>query len=87
MMTSNQINEGLFGDDFMGLGFNITSEKSAAKGPRYAGAFAWGGYFNTNYWADPKEQIIMVLMKQTRNLQSDDSEALFTRMIYQSLDE
>jgi CubicO group peptidase (beta-lactamase class C family) len=41
MITSGQLKEGLFGDDNMGLGFGITSEKSAAKEPRNAGSFSW----------------------------------------------
>lgn len=49
MMTSSQLEPGLFGDNYFGLGFSITSDKSAAKGPRYAGSFAWGGYYGTTY--------------------------------------
>ena len=64
IMTSSQLEPGLFGDNYFGLGFSITSDKSAAKGPRYAGAFAWGGYFGTTYWADPKAKLVCLFMTQ-----------------------
>jgi len=64
MMTGNQIKDGLFGDDYFGLGFGITSAKSAAKGPRNAGSFSWGGYYGTTYWADPKAHLVCLFMTQ-----------------------
>ncbi|WP_353483022.1 serine hydrolase domain-containing protein [Haliscomenobacter sp.] len=62
MMTSNQIGK-LWGDGAFGLGFGITT---AAKADDYAsvGTFSWGGAFATAYWADPKENLIYLLMTQ-----------------------
>ena len=65
MITSGQLKDGMFGDDNMGLGFGITSERSAAKAPRNAGSFAWGGYFGTTYWADPKANLICLFFDAT----------------------
>jgi len=90
LTQSNQIGElfeGEKGQAHFSLAFSVLNKNGEFTGKGSEGRFSWGGYFNTNYWADPKEQIIAVLMKQTRNLKSDDSEALFTRMIYQSLDD
>lgn len=28
------------------------------------GSFAWGGYYGTTYWADPKEKMICLIMTQ-----------------------
>jgi CubicO group peptidase (beta-lactamase class C family) len=50
------------------------------------GTFTWGGYFNTNYFADPKEKIIGVIMKQTQQTKGDNLNNLFRQLIYQSLD-
>jgi CubicO group peptidase (beta-lactamase class C family) len=75
------------GDSFFSLGFSVISQNGEAKGNGSAGRFNWGGYFNTNYWADPKEKIIMVLMKQTQAAPDGGSEAMFTRLIYQSIDD
>jgi CubicO group peptidase (beta-lactamase class C family) len=85
MMTSGQLNPGLFGDDNFGLGFDITSEKSAAKGPRYAGSFSWGGYYGTTYWADPKAHLVCLFMTQQNPNTHGDVEMKFESLVYSSL--
>ena len=85
MMTSGQLKEDLFGDDNFGLGFAITSEKSAAKGPRNAGSFAWGGYYGTTYWADPKAHLVCLFMTQQNPNTHGDVEAKFESLVYSSL--
>ncbi len=85
MMTSNQIDAGLFGDDFFGLDFGITSEKTAAKGPRNAGSFAWGGYYGTTYWADPKAHMVCLFMTQQSPNSHGDVESKFESVVYSSL--
>jgi CubicO group peptidase (beta-lactamase class C family) len=85
MMTSNQLKEGMFGDNYMGLGFDITSEKSAGKGPRYAGSFGWGGYFGTTYWVDPKAKLVCLFLTQQSPNSHDDLEAKFEAIVYSSL--
>ena len=55
------------GDKHYGLAFGVVTEKGQAKGGEGSpGTFDWGGYFNTQYFADPQEEIIGVLMKQTQ---------------------
>jgi len=85
MITSGQLKEGMFGDDNMGLGFGITSEKSAAKGPRNAGSFEWGGYYGTTYWADPKSKLVCLFMTQQNPNSHGDLEAKFEAIVYSSL--
>jgi len=85
MITSGQLKDGMFGDDNMGLGFGITSEKSAAKGPRNAGSFEWGGYYGTTYWADPKSKLVCLFMTQQNPNSHGDVEAKFEAMVYSSL--
>ncbi|MDX1286327.1 MAG: serine hydrolase domain-containing protein, partial [Draconibacterium sp.] len=54
-------------DNFYGLAFQVITEKGSAKGGEgYAGRFGWGGYFNTQYFADPTDKILGVIMKQTQ---------------------
>jgi CubicO group peptidase (beta-lactamase class C family) len=88
-ILSNQVGEllgGANGDTFYGLAFGVLQEKGNDKGGRGStGTFDWGGYFNTNYFADPKEKIIGVLMKQTQNI-GENSSNLFRQMIYQAID-
>ncbi len=90
LTATNQTGElfgGPKGDAFFSLGFAVVNQNGSAKGVGSLGRFNWGGYFNTNYWADPKEKIVMVLMKQTQAASDGGSEAMFTRLIYQSIDD
>lgn len=90
LTQSNQIGDlmgGEKGDSHFSLGFGVLNKAAQNKGRGSEGTFSWGGYFNTNYWADPKEQIVVVLMKQTRGLANDNSEPVFTRMVYQTIDD
>jgi CubicO group peptidase (beta-lactamase class C family) len=68
----------------MGLGFGLTLEKSAAKGPRNAGSFAWGGYYGTTYWADPKAKLVCLFMTQQNPNSHGDLEPKFESMLYSS---
>ena len=85
LMTSGQLKDGLFGDDNFGLGFAITSEKSAAKTSRNAGSFAWGGYYGTTYWADPKAHLVCLFMTQQSPNSHGDVEAKFESLVYSGL--
>ena len=90
-ILSNQT-ENLFGgekgDSFYGLAFGVLRAIGEDKGAMGSeGTFTWGGYFNTNYFADPKEKIIGVIMKQTQQTKGDNLNDLFRQIIYQSLDD
>ncbi len=85
LMLSPQLPDGLFGDDNFTLGFGLTSKKSANLNMRSEGSFAWGGYYGTAYWADPKEKLICLVMTQhTPNSHGDFVEKL-VNIIYGSL--
>jgi len=87
LMTSGQLNAGMFGDDNFGLGFEITSEKSAARNSRNVGSFAWGGYYGTTYWADPKAHLVCLIMTQHTPNSHGDISAKFENIVYSSLKE
>jgi CubicO group peptidase (beta-lactamase class C family) len=87
MMTANQIGDVPFGDNKFGLGFQITTEKGAAKGPWSEGSLSWGGFFGTSYWADPKEKLVCLFMtQQTPNSHGDIGEK-FKALVYQAINE
>lgn len=87
MMTSNQLDFSYNGTDGFGLGFDIVSEKGAARGPKNKGSFAWGGFFGSAYWADPKEHLIgIIFTQQTPDSHADVMER-FQNMVYASLKE
>ncbi len=72
------------GDKHYGLAFGVVTDKGQAKGGIGSeGTFDWGGYFNTQYFADPKEGIIGVLMKQTQGAPDDDTSWRFRQLVGQ----
>ena len=88
-ILSNQSGD-LFGGDESdyGLAFGILTEKGQAVGGRgSAGTFEWGGYFNTQYFADPKEKVIGILMKQTQGTSSDNTAWKFRILVGQAIDD
>jgi CubicO group peptidase (beta-lactamase class C family) len=74
-------------DKNFGLAFSVLTETGQNKGGLgSAGTFEWGGYFNTQYFADPKEKIIGILMKQTQGSVRDETGWKFRQLIFQSVD-
>jgi CubicO group peptidase (beta-lactamase class C family) len=71
-----------------GLAFGVFNKKAeATAGQGSEGTFDWGGYFNTSYFADPKENIIGIIMKQTQRIADDRTSALFRQMVMSSIDD
>ncbi|MEM8967364.1 MAG: serine hydrolase domain-containing protein, partial [Bacteroidota bacterium] len=57
-----------------GLAFGVLDQEGQDQGGRGSvGTFDWGGYFNTQYFADPQEGLIGILMKQTQGSNGDDT--------------
>lgn len=77
-----------FPNQFYGLAFGIVSETGEiAGGQGSAGTFDWGGYFNTQYFADPEEQIIGILLKQTQGNTGDETGWKFRQMLFSAIDD
>ena len=71
-----------------GLAFSVVTHKGEEKGGMSSeGTFEWGGYFNTQYWADPKEKVIGILMKQTQGPVNDETGWKFRQLVGQSIDD
>lgn len=85
LMLSPQLADNIFGDDNFCLGFALTSKKSANLKMLNEGSFAWGGYYGTTYWADPKERLICLIMTQQNPNSHYDYEDKITNIIYGSL--
>lgn len=70
------------GNSHHGLAFGVLNEAGAAKGGAgSAGTFEWGGYFNTQYFADPQQQTIGIIMKQTQGPTGDQTPWKFRQII------
>ena len=89
-ILSNQIGD-IWGDESdtkFGLAFDIITESGQIKGGKGSmGTFSWGGYFNSQYFADPQEKIIGVLMKQTQGPVNDVTGWKFRQLVFQTIDD
>ena len=87
-MLSNQLGDLWANSDAgHGLGFRILNEKGQNLGGQgSAGTFNWGGYFNTQYFADPKEELIGIILKQTQKT-SDATSWKFQLLVEQAIDD
>jgi CubicO group peptidase (beta-lactamase class C family) len=47
-----------------GLGFAILTDPGAHRALGSAGTFSWGGIYGSDYFVDPKEQLVGVMMVQ-----------------------
>jgi CubicO group peptidase (beta-lactamase class C family) len=80
----------LFGDglEHYGLAFGVvTARGQDAGGEGSEGTFSWGGYFNTSYFADPVEQTIGILMKQTQGPVHDQTGWKFRLLVNQAIND
>ncbi len=71
-----------------GLAFGVVNQKGEDSGGLGSeGTFDWGGYFNTQYFADPEEQVIGILMKQTQGTSNDNTAWKFRQMVFSAIDD
>jgi CubicO group peptidase (beta-lactamase class C family) len=89
-MMGNQTGD-LYGSEtgrYHGIGFGVVGEKGQDLGGQgSAGSFYWGGYFNTQGFADPKEGLVGLIMKQTRGPVSDNTGWQFKILAEQAVDD
>ena len=89
-MMMNQVGDLLGGeksDQSYGLAFGLETKMGQSKGGLGSeNTFVWGGYFNTSYFADPKENIIGVIMKQTQKIDDNNNSGKFRSLIMQAID-
>ncbi|WP_081634851.1 serine hydrolase domain-containing protein [Lunatimonas lonarensis] len=76
------------GNAHYGLAFGVLTEKGQGRGGDLSeGTFNWGGYFNTQYFADPKERLIGVILKQTQGGTGDQTGWKFKLMMGAAIDD
>lgn len=88
-MMQNQVGD-LWGNNgkHYGLAFGVVDDKGVtAGGLGMLGTFDWGGYFNTQYFADPQEKVIGLVFKQTRGRVDDQSGWQFRQMVFAAIDD
>lgn len=89
-ILGNQIGN-IWGEDadkYYGLAFSVLTQNGQNKGGLGSvGTFDWGGYFNTSYFADPVENVVGIIMKQTQGPVSDETGWKYRQLIMQSIDD
>jgi CubicO group peptidase (beta-lactamase class C family) len=89
LMTTNQIGDLYINSDKdkFGLGFGLTSQNSSTKLGVSEGSFAWGGFYGTLYWVDPKEHLVCLLFAQNWPFPHNQIQDKFRAMVYQALND
>lgn len=68
-----------------GLGFGLETPANDFMSPASIGSFSWGGAFSTDYWADPKEDLIGLLYTNIYNNPIHDLGNKFKVLTYQAI--
>jgi CubicO group peptidase (beta-lactamase class C family) len=69
----------------MGLGFSVLKDLGARGTLGSVGEFGWGGAYHSTYWADPREQLVVVYLTQLNPAMEIDDFDKVRSLIYQSI--
>lgn len=89
VIMSNQIGDIWDGyGKHYGIAFEVQNKEGQGKGGNSSeGTFGWGGYFNTKYFADPKEHVIGIILKQTQGNSGDQTNWKFRQLVGAAIDD
>lgn len=91
LMTTNHLPDGIFIDNDLktgvgfGLGVSVLLDLGKGQTLGSVGNYGWGGAANTNFWIDPKEQLIGILMLQFMPSETYPVTPDFRILTYQAL--
>jgi len=90
MMTTNQIGDYLMWGDVnktrrFGLGFGILTDYAERTMLIPAGSYGWDGMFASHFWADPKNNIVVVFLRNIWPTEHWDYGDRIKPLIYQAL--
>ena len=73
---------------YYGLGFSVLNADGVAHGGLGGlNTFSGGGYFNTKFFADPNEQLLGMIFKQTRGQKGDQTTDKFMQLTFAAIDD
>jgi CubicO group peptidase (beta-lactamase class C family) len=73
----------LGGGKNFGLGFQVVTDLGATQTLGSQGMYGWSGIYGTNFWVDPKEKLVSVMMVQ--KYPGPTVAATFLPLVYQAL--
>ena len=71
--------------DGFGLGFGVIEHLGRSGEHGSVGLLSWGGAYHTDFWGDPKEQVVAVLMEQLLPSGGSDLHGKFRALVYQAI--
>jgi CubicO group peptidase (beta-lactamase class C family) len=66
-----------------GLGFSVVTDLAATQALGSEGMYGWSGIYGTNFWVDPKEKLVAIVMVQ--KYPNPTVAAAFQPLVYQAL--
>ena len=89
LTTTNHLPDGIFSFDDpatgFGLGVSVLLNLGKSQTLGSVGNFGWGGAANTNFWVDPQEELLGILMLQFMPSDTYPVVADFRNLTYQAL--
>jgi CubicO group peptidase (beta-lactamase class C family) len=89
LMTSDHLRKIPYQDNQdgvgFGLGFSVLKDLGARGQMGSVGEFGWGGAYHSTYWADPREQLIVVYLTQLNPALGLDDFGKVRSLVYQSI--
>ncbi len=89
LMTTNHLPDGVYCFDDpsagFGLGVSVLLDLGKSQTLGSVGNYGWGGAANTNFWIDPQEELIGILMLQFMPSDTYPVVADFRNLTYQAL--
>ena len=74
--------QGGLGQDF-GLGFSVVTDLGGSQALGSVGKYGWSGIYGTNFWVDPKEKLVAIMMVQ--RYPGSPVAAAFQTLVYQAI--
>lgn len=74
-------------DSSFGLGFSVAGDPGRVPEVGSAGTFGWGGFFFTNFFVDPEEELVGITMAQLAPAGNLDWQQRFTILAQQAVDD
>lgn len=70
-----------------GLGFTVYLDSPTKRSPKSPGTYEWGGYFNTKFFIDPKEEMVFVGMTQIAGFNDNAFWEDMYQLIYEAIED
>jgi CubicO group peptidase (beta-lactamase class C family) len=81
VMTTNQIGKLSAFTFKYGLGFGLVLNQGSEGGKPVLNRYFWGGYYSTNFWIDPRHDLLAVIMTQVLPTNHGGAEGVFRRAV------